>query len=254
MEKVSEGIKYLEKCLSLKPPKDIKNMAKRMIESKDEFNEYNKNEISMEEEFICEDRFLNAQECLYSGRLDDAISLYGEILNNKPEHASSIMNIGLCMLKKGKIRKSIPYFEKASRLDTSCTLSLANLMHAYHRLGDNEKSRFYADQVMKKIKNLALREIIRLVGLFIEVGDFTNARKIINKYPDYDCSTQLIFLSGILYAKRKKYESALEEFLSIKNESKIANEYFKKTKEIIDGKIKDFNFKPKIIEWGIDII
>lgn len=255
MDRISDGIEYIEKCLKLRPSKEIRNMAKRMLNSKKEFEErFVEPNIPIEEEFRCQEMFLKAQEYLYSDKFEKAISLYKEILNKKPKHASSIQNIGLCYLKNKKTKKAIPYFEKASELDSSDFLSLANLMHAYHLLSDDKKSEYYSKKVMEKIKKPTLRDLIRAVCIFIETERVSLARKLVNKFDNCFENLQLIFLSGVIYAKQKNFHAALEEFADIRKESEIANLYFRKTKDIIKGKIKNYNFEPQIIDWNIEVI
>jgi len=248
MGRVNDAMRCMKKCLRLNPEAEIKKMAKRMIKSEEHFTEKLENnyEIPLEEEFECEEKFLLAQKHLYNKQLEEAIALYEWILEKKPDFHRAIQNIGVCYIQGGKLKESLKYFERALSISPNDDLCLGNFAHAYYLLGDYEKSQEYSEKSMKYVNEPLLRDLFRLITLFIEIEQFEFARELLSKYGSTHDNAQLTFLSGVLYAKQREYLAAKEEFQSIRKYSKTAMEYFEKAKALSDGKIKDYNFEAKI--------
>src|SRR3989338_2965000 len=248
MGRLNDAMRCMKKCLRLNPEAEIKKMAKRMINSKEHFTEKLENnyDIPLEEEFDCEDKFLLAQKHLYNNQFDKAIALYEWILEKKPNFYRAIQNIGVCYIQDGKPKEALKYFERALSISPNDNLCLGNLAHAHYLLGDYDKSKEYSEKSMKYVNKPLLRDLFRLITLFIEIEQFEFARELLSRYEGIHDNNQLTFLSGVLYAKKKEYLAAKEEFQSIRKYSKIAMKYFEKTKELANGKIKDYNFEAKI--------
>lgn len=254
MGRLTEGFERLEKCLKLNPPKEIRKMASRMIRSKKEFiqDAYDSSNISFEQDIACYNKFLYARDILYSPHPEKAIPLYEEILTKKPDHASSIHNIGLCYLRMGRPEEAIPFFEKASELDRADILCFANLSQAYSMLGNEEKSEYYANKLLEKEKHPAYRDGVKAVAALISAGNLCMARKFLEQYGSE--RDQLTFFSGVIYANDKDYKSASKEFCKLRGEYKIADDYYKKACELRDGKPSDSKFEPVLIEWNIEMV
>ena len=248
MGRVNDAMGCMEKCLRLNPEAEIKKMAKRMINSRKHFskkleNNYN---IPLEEEFECEEKFSLAQKHLYNKQFDKAIALYECILEKKPNFHRAMQNIGVCYIQDGKPKEALKYFERELSISPNDNLCFGNLAHANYLLGDYDKSKEYSEKSMKHVNKPLLRDLFRLITLFIEIEQFEFARELLSRYEGIHDNNQLTFLSGVLYAKKKEYLAAKEEFQSIRKYSKIAMKYFEKTKELANGKIKDYNFEAKI--------
>lgn len=257
MGRLDDATKYITECLQLNPEPEIKEMAQRMLESRDFFAEKIENnyKISLEEEFECQNKFSKAQECLYTKHFAEAISLYESILEKKPDFHRAIQNIGVCHIQQGNPQEALKLFEKALNLSPNDDLCLGNIAHAYYLLGNFEKSTEYSKKAVDIIRKPLLRDLIRLVALFIEIGQLEFARRLLNEHGDAYDNVQLTFLSGILYAKQEKYSLAKEEFQSISKVSHMAKEYLKKVELILDGKIKEFDFELKMaIDASEDMI
>ena len=248
MGRLNDAIRCMKKCLSLNPEAEIKKMAKRAINSRKHFSKKLENNyiISLEEEFDCEDKFLLAQKHLYNKQFDKAITFYEEILEKKPNFHRAIQNIGVCYIQDGKPKKALRYFERALSISPTDDLCLGNLAHAYYLLGDYGKSQEYSEKSMKNVNDPLLRDLLRLITLFIEIEQFNFARELLSRYRGVHNNNQLTFLSGVLYAKQKEYPAAKEEFQIIRKYSTVASEYFENAKALADGKIKNPNFEPKI--------
>lgn len=257
MGRLDDAMRYINECLQLNPEQEIKNMAKRMLKSKEFFAEKLENnyKLSLEEEFECQDNFSRAQEYLYTKKISEAISLYKHILEKKPDFHRAIQNIGVCYIQQGNPEEALKHFEKALSISPNDELCLGNIAHAHYLLGNSEKSNEYSKKVVDIIKKPLLRDLIRLVTLFIEIGQLGFARKLLNDYCDANNNAQLTFLSGILYAKQKQYSAAKEEFQSISKVSNVAKEYLKNVELILDGRITEFNFELKMaIDASEDMI
>ncbi|MBI4981126.1 tetratricopeptide repeat protein [Candidatus Woesearchaeota archaeon] len=248
MGRLSDAMKCMNECLGLNPPFEIKKMTKRMLKSEEYFtkkleNNYN---ISLEEEFECEEKFCKAQEYLYTKRFEEAIALYKFILEKKPNFHRAIQNIGVCYIEQGKPKEALNYFENALSISPTDDLCLGNIAHANYLLGNLEKSREYSEKAMNAVKDPLLRDLIRLITLFIKIEQFEFARKLLTSYSDAHDNAQLTFLSGVVYAKQKDYLAAKGEFQIIRKHSKTAREYLEETKQLIEGRIKKFDFEPKM--------
>lgn len=248
MGRLNDAMECMNECLRLNPSDEIKEATERMIKSKEYFaerleNNYN---ISLEEELECEEKFRQAQKYLYTKRFEEAIVLYNTILEKKPGFHQAIQNIGVCYIKSGKHSEALKYFEEALRISPKDELCLGNLAHANYLLGNLEKSRKYSDRVMKVIKKPLLRDLLRLITLFIEIEQFEFARRILTDHCDTYDNIQLTFLSGLLYAKQKDYSAAKEEFQNISRVSMLAKEYLEKVEQLIDGRINEYDFQPKM--------
>lgn len=257
MGRLNDAIRCMKECLQSNPPNEIREMAERMIKSSDYFADKLENnyKISLEEEFECDVKFRKAQEHIYAKRFEDAIALYKYILEKKPDFHQAIQNIGVCYIQNGKPQEALKYFEKALSISPDDELCLGNLAHAYYLLGDLKESREYSEKVMGVVKDPLLRDLIRLVTLFIMIRQFEFGRKLLAEYGALYDNPQLTFLSGVLYAKQKEYSAAKEEFQSISKISKVAKEYLEKIEQVINGRIKEYDFEPKMAtDASIDMI
>ncbi len=254
MGRLNDGFAYLRECLKYHPPKEIVKMANRMIKLEKEFRKKgeDKSFLTLEEDFVLHDKFLKARNYLYSDNYEEAILLYEEILKKNPNHAASIENIGLCYLNEGKIKESIPYFEKAHQLDGADFLSLTNLFYAYWKLGEKDKADYYVKHIMKEIKNPFFRDITRIIAIFIDAGRYLEAEELIRHFSNDEM--QMIFLRGVLNAKQKNYTEAIKNFQVIVGESAPAKRYYEKIKEIISKKIDNFDFDPMVVQWDVDTL
>ncbi len=248
MGRLDDAMKYINECLQLNSEPEIKKMAKRMLKSKEFFVEKLENnyKISLEEEFECQANFSKAQEYLYTKHFAEAITLYKFILEKKHDFHRAIQNIGVCYIQQGNPQEALKQFEKSLSISPNDELCLGNIAHAYYLLGNSEKSNEYSKKVINIIKKPLLRDLIRLVTLFIEIKQFGFARKLLNDYSDDYNNPQLTFLSGLLYARQKEYSAAKEEFKNISKMSKVARDYLEKVELISDGRIKEFNFELKM--------
>ena len=251
MGRVNDAMKAFDESLRFNPQKEVKKRISNIFNHRAEFEAKMENnyDIPLEDEFECYDMFIEAQQCLYSGKCERAISLYEKILLKKPYHSNTIDNIGVAYVMLKEPQKAMPYLEKALSLSPKDEIAIVNMAHAHFLLGNAEKSSQYVEEMMTIIKNPPLRDLIRLLTALIDMGQYKHARELINKgeHP------QITFLSGVLYAKEKDYVNAKAEFFKVKGISEMAKRYYGKTGELISGKIKGFQFEAKVICSDIEM-
>ena len=88
--------------------------------------------------------------------------------------------------------------------------------------------------------------------MLIELKKYDFARKLIDEC-EYK-SSQIVFFSGILHALKKEYSQAKERFNMLSHDSFIAHKYYEAVCSLEKGEIKEFDFKPVIIESTIDTL
>ena len=252
MGRVKDAMGYLEEGLGLNPTKKVRKMIRRMMKHNAEFEAKMENNygISLEDEFECYDMFIEAQKCLYSNNPEEAIKIYEKILSKKPNHSNTISNIGVAYIMLKQPEKALPWLEKALSLTPKDGITLSNLAYAHFLLKHFEKSSQCVEELMKVIKDPPLRDLMRVLTALIGMGQYNNARELIHLYNKGH--PQIIFLSGVLYAKEKDFANAQKEFLKIEG-SKTARNYYEKACQLATGEIKSFNFEPKVIEQSIEM-
>jgi len=254
MGRVSDGEEHVRKALGLNPPGKVRKMAQRMLDSVQEFRKTNNTDsrISLEEEFLCQDLFLKAQEHLYANDHKKAMSLYRKVLKKKPEHASSVMNLGLCHVRLGEFAKGLPYLKKAHELEPSDPLALANIALACHYQGEAEVSERYVADLMERTRKFTLRNLVRVATVLVQLGKYDAAQQILEKNPY--TNDQWAFHLGVVNALKKDYAKAMERFKPLRQRWKRAGLYYRKAEDLSRGKIRSFRFEPTILETTVELL
>ncbi len=93
------------------------------------------------------------QELKKRGRQEEAVQHFLRALSTNPTDGESMMGVALYYHETGKLRESIPYYEKYLALPNedhhSHYQALGNLGHVYRRLGDVERARHYFEEATK---------------------------------------------------------------------------------------------------------
>lgn len=244
--RVSDAMKCFEESLKMNPPKEAKKMAKRMLEERHTFekNIENNYPISLEEEFECYDNFLNAQKLLYSNKEEKAIEIYMKILEKKPDHPETIHNIGTAYCNLNRYEKALEFFEKLKKKDE---LALSNLAIIYSKIGNIRKKEECIELIRKRKYDLPVRDGIRVVTALIELGEQSIAKDILNECRRKTPHPQLDFLQAVSLAKEGNWEDAKDLFMDLSDISDICAEYYEAADKLSKGKIKEYDFEPKLI-------
>jgi tetratricopeptide (TPR) repeat protein len=249
MGRAEDALVYIQKCLEHNPEKEAIVMANKLIKAAEEIKASSpgKPDIPLKEEFLCHDKFRRAQNYLFEEKYAKAMRLYNEILLVKPGFRGAITNIGLCHLNMGNYNEAIACFEKDLKQDPHDPLCLVNLAKTYHMMGNLAKSGEYTEELVQSVSDPSVRDLIRVITFLTDMGRLKETKALINKFHRED-SIQLRFLEGVVHAKEHEYDKAAKIFLSLSERSTIAKEYYGKTSLIKSGKIKDYDFKPALIE------
>ena len=181
------------------------------------------------------------------GKLDESIDISKKILeieksikNDIPINiANAIHNLGVSFYRKGKIKKSLSYFEEAlkirnqlyqNKFSDKIFLSISNLSHVYCKLGKMEKSLQYAEKSLKiidkyydKIPARYLAFALQNAGVvFYYKGDLKKslhysqksleARKKLLKNVDYTYVAEILNNIGVVYQKQGNFWKSLYFF------------------------------------------
>lgn len=253
--RLDDCYKYLKKCLECNPPKEIKKMATRMLNSSEEFkSKLEKSEsITLEDELEKYDNFTKAQKSLYAKEYDRALALYNRILEKNPNHHPSIMNIGVAYIMQDEFEKALPFLERAYDIKPNDPMSIINLAHAHYFLGNKDKANKYIQELKQKLKEPILRDLIRIITALIKMKEFDFAKSLL-KSLEYR-NPQLTFLSGVLFAIQKEYKKAKKRFSVLMEFDEVSEEYYNAITKLEEGKIKEFDFEPRnIIEGSIEVL
>ena len=113
-----------------------------------------------------EDIFKQAGKLQRSNNLKEAINLYEKIIDFKPNHAPTLLNLGNLLQQNGNFNKAKYYYEKLLLLDNQNSQLIYNLAIICFNLKDLKNSLYYFDKLIQidpSIKYLRynLRNVMR---------------------------------------------------------------------------------------------
>ncbi len=125
-------------------------------------------------------------------------------------HARSFYNIGYGLAKKGEVKDSIIYYQKALKIDPDYTEALNNLGAQYRKLGDWESARDAWEKAVEIDPNF--QEGLNNLGTYwAQAGDLKKAEnyfiRAVDANPNY---FKALYNLGSLYLKHGRYRSAAE--------------------------------------------
>jgi tetratricopeptide (TPR) repeat protein len=116
---------------------------------------------------IHESTFISSYSKAYalqqSGQLAQAAALYKEILQEDPNNAYVLNNLGVIHQQQGDLRQAVAYYEKAHEVNPKFTQALNNLGVVFYRLGEYDQSQQWLEKSLQiqpdngaVLQNLAL--------------------------------------------------------------------------------------------------
>jgi SAM-dependent methyltransferase len=113
-----------------------------------------------------EDTFKQAEKLQKSNNLKEALNLYEKIIEFKPNHKPTLLNLGNLFHQNANLNKAKYYYEKLLLLESQNSQLIYNLAIIFFRLNDLKNSLYYFDKLIKIDPNLKylsynLRNVMR---------------------------------------------------------------------------------------------
>ena len=113
-----------------------------------------------------EDTFKKAEELQKSKNLKEAVNLYKKIIEFKPNHIPTLLNLGNLFHQNGNLNKAKYYYEKLLLIDSQNSQLIYNLAIIFFRLNDLKNSLYYFDKLIQidphiKYLRYNLRNVMR---------------------------------------------------------------------------------------------
>ena len=147
-----------------------------------------------------------------SGRIDEAIEKYLEILGRRPNHARVIYNLGVAYSKKGDLTSALDYYHKAIELKPNFVEAHSNAGDVYLRLGKDAEAETAFRRAIEVGPHFALA-YANLGEVDFRRGDFGAALAEAEKALSIDPGLAEAFnLLGKVHRKTGDLERAKNEF------------------------------------------
>lgn len=115
-----------------------------------------------------------AVELSKRGQLDEALKLFSEALDEKPDDANIHFNIALVYIKKENYKKAIKFLEKSLKIQP-CDDNLRELGVCYIKQGQLEKAR---DYLIRAITDFGSSESENVTGvMFFQMEHYEEAKR-----------------------------------------------------------------------------
>ena len=113
-----------------------------------------------------EDTFKKAEKLQKSNNLKEAVNLYKKIIELKPNHVPTLLNLGNLFHQNGNLNKAKYYYEKLLLTDSQNSQLIYNLAIIFFRLNDLKNSLYYFDKLIQidphiKYLRYNLRNVMR---------------------------------------------------------------------------------------------
>lgn len=169
---------------------------------------------SSEEEMntIAKERFELGVQFYQSGKYDEAVLAFQELLSVKPDFAEAYYNIGMAYLRKGALDNAVSQMAKAIELKPDFLQAYFGLGQIYIEKGEKEK----ATEVFQQAVDIAPNDASTYVNLGIFY--FTNneddlALEVLLKAKDLDPSLpQTYYQLGLVYTRKGELDKTIENF------------------------------------------
>jgi tetratricopeptide (TPR) repeat protein len=160
-------------------------------------------------------RFKEAVDLASSGRLEEAKSVFEEILLEDPKNADVLYNLGMCFTDLDQPNKAINVLKKSIEFNPKHSNSYVALGNAYAKLGDSEnaKKHFFEALDLGPNNSYAMRN---LGGLFGKSGDMEKSLyylEMAHRINPDDVNT--VYGLGYSYQQLKDYEKADKYFRKV---------------------------------------
>ena len=162
-----------------------------------------------------------------NGRIEDAILIFTQILNQEPKSIDTLINISLAYSEKNKIDKALEYLEKAKKVNIKQTEVYFNIGLIYEKKQIwNKAISNYEKAIKYNSKNI--NALINLGNLFLQNQDYKkakdnyeNAVKVKPNDPD------LYHNLGVVFTKLNKIDKSIKCYSkSIKLKTKNALTFY----------------------------
>jgi SAM-dependent methyltransferase len=113
-----------------------------------------------------EDNFKKAEKLQKSKNLKEAVNLYKKIIELKPNHVPTLLNLGNLFHQNGNLNKAKYYYEKLLSINSQNSQLIYNLAIILFRLNDIKNSLYYFDKLIQidphiKYLRYNLRNVMR---------------------------------------------------------------------------------------------
>lgn len=175
-----------------------------------------------------------------TGRVDEAITELEDITVHYT-NTTTYGSLGYCYLLKDSVRKAVNYNKEAYDYNSDDPVILDNMTQLYIKLGDYEKAKKYADEMLEK-KPYFAEAYYDSAYVYLMLGDAERARELIE---DAKCC-KITFMSTVKEADIEKLEKAID-----KNDTQIAHKLGKFSGEE-EYTEEDFENLPELEEKSVE--
>ncbi|ODS30121.1 MAG: peptidase [Candidatus Scalindua rubra] len=159
------------------------------------------------------------------GKLEDALSVYGYILQEWPETTEVLIDIGNIYLDKGEYNNAIDTFESAQRLGFGGIKLKRSIADLYLNENMHREAALFYQRFITSAQEASAEDLYRLGNAYYMGGENLSAQealqKAIDKKPDYGKARLLL---GSIYVEELKPDEAQREYKNaIKIEPKLAS-------------------------------
>lgn len=155
------------------------------------------------------------------GKIEEAITLLNNSLNNDKDDLLFLLNLGNCYEKQGQYKQSLEYYNKCIKLDDKFTPAILNKGIVCMKNGDIKNAEHLlltANEIDDKDNNTK----IALGNLYMIKGDYGKSTKYLQDAIQINRSHIALTNYGVLISKQERYVEAIQyykEALSIYEKS-----------------------------------
>ena len=157
----------------------------------------------------------------YLEQKNEAITAWEKSANIDPKFGQTGRNLGFAYDREGNSTQSILWYEKSILVDPANPRTFSEIDQVYQKTGKPVKERL---ALLQKNLNTVMKHdeaVIRLLGLYHEMGDYDKSIKIMDTrhFHLWEGSSQIHnmfvevhLLKGLSLANRKKYDDAIKQY------------------------------------------
>lgn len=108
------------------------------------------------------------------GRIDEALTFYGEVLRLKPDHVDALTHLGVARAAQGHSEEALNYFDEALRLSPEATSARYNLALVLLRLGRIDEAQQQLEETLRQ-DDAFLNAHGALANVFVQQGQTAQA-------------------------------------------------------------------------------
>ncbi len=159
--------------------------------------------------------FNKARQLQYEGQLPQAISLYEQIINDKPDHYQALSYAGLAYAQSGDMNQAIVYMQKALHHNPTDPSLYNNLANAYRNIGEYEKAVVHYQKAIQLDSGYAQAHN-NLAAVYALQNQYNKALKhykqAVHAQPDFAAAH---FNLGLLLLKHNEFTAAKTQFKNV---------------------------------------